>query len=373
MKNKRLAILAPRWGMPSETFVRRHLTDIMPGMTVGITRDIIDRNWCENIPRFSLNDINECALVGAARNFGWSIPSTRVKHLKTFLEENQVAAIMGEWLNFSCKWYDSLHSESIRYVAHAHGYDVTTRALNQKKNVFLYRKLHHMHAIVTVSELTRQRLIQVIGLEPQKIHVIPCGVEVPPIKQKTTANGLVKIICVGRMVAKKGQIYALKAFQKVFRSLPNLRLEFVGDGRELQKCQNFVKEHHMSDQDVFHGSLSQNQVFSLMEQADIFLLHSIVSDDGDEEGLPVAILEAMARGLPVISTFHAGIPEAIVDGVHGTLVDERDIDSLTEAMIMLYHDELMRRKLGSAARQRVIESYSASYEAECLKNLMFAG
>ena len=180
------------------------------------------------------------------------------------------------------------------------------------------------------------------------------------------------VLCVGRMVPKKGQRITLEAFARASRAVPGLRLEFIGDGPDLESCRAFATGNDLSDRVVFHGSTGPDFVADRMRAADIFALHSVTAPDGDEEGLPVAVREAMACGLPILSTRHAGIPEAVIDGEHGFLVNERDTATMTDRLVELARDPSLRQSLGRAARHRAASSFSSESETERLRAILFA-
>ena len=107
-----------------------------------------------------------------------------------------------------------------------------------------------------------------------------------------------------------------------------------------------------------------------MAQAVMFVQHSVISKQGDTEGLPVGILEAMASGLPIVSTRHAGIPEAVTDGETGLLVDEHDVDGMANAMDKLLSNPSLKKSMGMAGRKRVIEHFSAKQEIHRLRQVL---
>lgn len=148
----------------------------------------------------------------------------------------------------------------------------------------------------------------------------------------------VEVLLVGRLVAKKGPIHTWSACVKAWGAGARLRVTVIGDG-------------------------------PLMAQ--MFCQHSLVNvETGDEEGLPVAILEAMAHGVPVVATRHAGIPEAVEDGVSGLLVDEEDIDGMADRIRLLASDADLRDRLGAAARDRVLSHFTWAAEREALLALL---
>ena len=131
-----------------------------------------------------------------------------------------------------------------------------------------------------------------------------------------------------------------------------------------------MKSHRIEDKVRLHGAQTHDFVIGLMKEADIFIQHSItVQETGDEEGLPVAILEAMALGLPVVSTYHAGIPEAVVNGSNGFLVEEGDVEGMADRIIALSKDLALRAEMGTSGWNRAKERFSWKREREDLIRL----
>jgi glycosyltransferase involved in cell wall biosynthesis len=257
----------------------------------------------------------------------------------------------------------------VRIYAHAHGYDISS-ALRDKNIRKKYLKLNNIDGIITMSEISRQRLIG-IGLNPCKIHVIPYGVHVPEKQIEHRTRSTINCLAVGRMVSKKAPIYTLAAFHKAYKSNPLLRLDYIGDGELFCDVKEYVRHHELCDVVNLHGAQPNETVIKFMRDADIFLQHSRVDpDNGDEEGMPVAILEAMANSLPVISTRHAGIPEAVVENETGYLVDEGDIDGMAEHIINLSFNSNQRRYLGNAGWSRAKMNYSSNLELQMLKECL---
>lgn len=369
MPDEILAILAPRLGMVSETFVRRHIIDIFPGRTVVAARQVVDGGW--SVPAPVLNLRAQRQGIGAlVRPFGlWQL-DRRGQALRVFLREHEVTVVMGEWLNFTTSWYPVLRDLGLRFYAHAHGYDISAAALTSRTNRVLYHNLHAMDGIITVSHLARERLIRTCGLDPAKIHVVPCGVDIPPMIDRSQRDGPVVCLQVGRLTEKKSPLNTLRAFHRAYRECPELRLEFIGDGSQRETSERFCAEHGLRQVVTFHGSRPPSFVQERLRAADIFLLHSLRARDGDEEGLPVAILEAMAHGLPVISTRHGGIPEAVLDDITGCLVDEGDWEAMGRQLLELARDPARRLALGREGYARTAAGFSADHEIRQLRALL---
>jgi len=144
----------------------------------------------------------------------------------------------------------------------------------------------------------------------------------------------------------------------------------VGDGPLFPEVAEHVRECGVAEDVRLLGTLEHHRVLDLMRSADVFVQHSLSDPvSGDEEGLPVALLEAMAAGLPVISTRHAGIPEAVLDGVTGNLVDEGDIDAMSDAMQRLATGTAQRALMGAAGWERAAQLFSWPTEKAALLDL----
>ena len=249
-----LAVLTPRWGAQSETFVRRHLTSLLPGRTVAITRRIADADWCPEIPMLNVGAIPESAVDRLARVLGsWNL-DRRSCALRDFLRDRGVTVVLGQWLNFSAKWYSTLCDLPVRLFAHAHGYDVTRRALRGPWNRVIYSRLADADGVITFADQSRARLLSALPLRAERVHVIPYGVEIPSDIPAHPAREIVQCVHVGRFVEKKAPLQTLKAFERASRQIPALRLEMIGTGPLLPICERFVRERELSNVVVLHGA-----------------------------------------------------------------------------------------------------------------------
>ena len=371
VSQKTLAILTPRWAVPSETFVRRHLTEIHPGRTVALTRHVKDTTWCPGMRVHAMHGMPNSHPYWVFRELGLWRYDRRGAAVRRFVEEQGVDVILAEWLDFAAGWFPTLRSLKLPFFAHSHGYDVTRRALARSRNRWRYRRLHNMDGIITVSEVTKARLVERFKLKADMIHVIPCGVDVPPTPKFRSESEHVTCLHVGRMVEKKSPLLTLKAFREAQRQILNLRLEMIGDGELLPACRKYCEEHGLSKIVTLHGVQPLEFVKQRLAAADMFLLHSVTGSRGDEEGLPVAILEGMAYALPVISTRHAGIPEAVLDGETGVLVDEGDQEAMGRAIRDLAAQPMLRRKMGERGYRRARDMFSAEREIRLLRQVIF--
>lgn len=362
-----LAIVAPRVGAPSETFIRRHMVDLLPGRTALVVNSVMPANgvnWTVQGPVLAVNQMPAPGL--AARLLRFAVPSIRhspmrhfTRQVRRFLREQGVSTVLGEFLSHSLPYLPIARDAGCRFWAHAHGWDISA-AVRLPEWREGYRQYREADGVITMSEFSRRRLIG-LGLDPSRVHTIPYGVDVPdqPPRRSRTESPLVRCLAVGRMVTKKAPILVLAAFRQAAVECPDLRLDLIGDGELYPAVRQFVEAYRMSDRVTLHGAQSHDRVRALMQEADIFVQHSITDpDSGDEEGLPVAILEAMSFGLPVLSTRHAGIPEAVIEGVTGMLVEEGDVDGMARALVAMGKDRDKRVAFGEAGWSQARERFS---------------
>jgi glycosyltransferase involved in cell wall biosynthesis len=150
----------------------------------------------------------------------------------------------------------------------------------------------------------------------------------------------------------------LLAFRQVLDACPEARLTMAAEGPLLGPCRQMARALGMGDAVTFPGKLTPEEVAALFSQARAFVQHSAVASNGDSEGTPVAVIEAGASALPVIATRHAGIPDVVVEGQTGLLVDELDVAGMARHMIELAKDPGRAAQLGRQARRRVEERFA---------------
>lgn len=373
-----LAVTTPSFGIQSQTFVRRHVEDLLPGRTV-VVADAVARgttDWRDDTPRLVLAHARPGLPAritrAVVRRAGGSVPDWEAAAVKRFVRRHGVSVMLGEHLDVALRWLPLAQSLGIRFFAHAHGYDVSLK-LREPRWRDAYRAYNHSAGVVTMSECSRERLIAT-GLDPAVVHVVPYGVDVPEDAPTYVADsGTVRCLAVGRLVAKKAPILLLDAFRRALDEGPRdrLHLDLVGDGPLMPAVRQFVRAFDLDAAVTLHGAQPSAVVMRMMSTAQIFLQHSVTSEpDGNEEGMPVAILEAMAHGRPVVSTRHAGIPEAVVEGETGLLVDEGDTRAMAGAISHLASDERARAALGTAGWRRARSRFAWETEKRGLLTVM---
>ena len=202
-----------------------------------------------------------------------------------------------------------------------------------------------------LSESMRARLIA-LGCPDDRILVHRLGVTPDAFAAgPRCGTGPVRIVSIARLVEKKGLEYGIRAIAVLMRlTSRDVRYTILGDGPLRPELEKLIESLGLSDLVRLEGWCDRFSVRRRLAESDILLAPSVTSASGDEEGTPTAILEAMASGLSVVSTFHAGIPEVVEDGVSGVLVAERDIAATANALRLLVDDRGLRQAMGLAGR-----------------------
>jgi glycosyltransferase involved in cell wall biosynthesis len=201
----------------------------------------------------------------------------------------------------------------------------------------LARKAADAAFVVAISDYNRRFLLEQAGPEIS-VPIVRYGIDPARFPfQVRPANGTAppRIACVGRLLAYKGHAVLLRALAgaDVPPPLAGAQLELVGDGPLRAELERDVAALGLRDRVRFHGAVPEPVVADVLARADVFALPSVISPDGDREGIPNALIEAMAAGLPAVSTYHSGVPELIEDGRTGYLAQPGDVDDLRAALV----------------------------------------
>jgi glycosyltransferase involved in cell wall biosynthesis len=365
-----LALFTSQLGAVSETFIRRHVEDIRPHGTVAVARHAdyaFGGRWDVSCPTLFLDRAAATLPRRLARRAGQSIARQRAGIVAAFLRRSGVRTALGEYLDQFAEFAPLLDRLGIPYVVQGHGIDLSA-ALRDEATAQSYRAYASARAILTRCEAHRRRLIN-LGLPAAKVHVNPGGVDIPAQIPARSPEAGKRLLAIGRMTAKKGPIFLLEAFRQAAAADPELRLDYLGDGELAPAVRQFVAACGLTERVTLHGAAPEAVKARLLGECAVFVQHSVTDPaTGDEEGLPAAIQEAMAHGLAVVSTRHAGIPEAVLDGETGLLVDEGDTGGMAQA-ILAARDRAST--LGAAGRARAAALYGWEQERTRLRGWLF--
>jgi glycosyltransferase involved in cell wall biosynthesis len=220
----------------------------------------------------------------------------------------------------------------------------------------LARKVQDASVVLTCTEQGRAQLERFAdGRTP--VHLAHHGVELKGRIRSSDRSEAPRLLAVGRLVEKKGHETLLLAAAQLRDRGMDFTLRLVGEGPEWPRLQRLVHELRLADRVVFLGPLSETEVRAEYENADVFALPCRKLANGDQDGLPNVILEAMAHGLPVVSTRLDGIAEAIVDGESGLLADQDDPAAIARHLERLIADAEFREQIGQSGRSRVADRF----------------
>jgi glycosyltransferase involved in cell wall biosynthesis len=197
-----------------------------------------------------------------------------------------------------------------------------------------------------------------------KIAVIPMGVYFPPESksaEESNSDRWSKILFLGRLAEKKGVQYLLPAFKSTLEKFPNATLEIAGDGPWLEKLQKQARNLKISEESVtFSGYVSGDKKSAAVASADIYVVPSIIADDGDAEGLPVSLMEGLIAGKVCIATNESGADDIIEDGKSGYLIPQKDIAALSNALESALALTPTKRAALQAGARKVAEQFEWS-------------
>lgn len=256
----------------------------------------------------------------------------------------------------------------ISYSFTAHAWDIW------KNNEMLPIKIQDAKFIATISNFNKKLLSKDIASQDiDKINIVHCGIDVEKFnfaepKPYETMN----IISVGRFVEKKGFTYLLDACYQLLEKGIKLNCTFVGNGPLWEEIDERVKALKLENHVQLPGAMPQKKLQEKFRRSDLFVLPAVKASNGDLDGIPVVLMEAMALGIPVISTSVSGIPELINHKESGLLVKEKDVAELAEAIQIFTKFSDTNIQYAKAARQKIEQEFNIKKSASLMAKLIEA-
>lgn len=253
------------------------------------------------------------------------------------------------------------------FTAHARDlYQVPANALRDR--------IRQASAVITCCQANLDYLTQIASSLRSKFLLVYHGVNLsdfqPAAGQVASLDTEVPVILsVGRLVEKKGFQDLLQALLFVKANGIRFRCMIYGDGPLCKPLQRWIDEHGLADEIVLNGDRTQRELIPAFQSASLFVLTPIRTEDGDRDGIPNVLLEAMAVGLPVITTSVAGIPELVEHDRNGLLYEPHDVAGISSGIIELLGNVEKSRRFGSAASKKVREQFDIAHAAMRLKTL----
>lgn len=252
-----------------------------------------------------------------------------------------------------------------RYACWAHGEELRYAAASRELS-FLARRTYAGASVLFANSSNTAAMLEDMGVPKGRTHVVHPGVDpvrfnpsidAGDLRRRFAPNDGLLLLTIGRLQRRKGHDVALAAVASLRERIPNLRYVIAGDGDERARLEQIVASHGLTDIVSFTGEVSAADLPRYMAACDVFLMPNR-DDNGDVEGFGIVFLEAAACGKPVIGGRSGGVAEAIADGATGLLVDGTDRESVAAAIECLARSEPLRRRFGSAGRQRVLRSFT---------------
>ncbi len=288
---------------------------------------------------------------------------------KKFLKKNKIDVVLANYGIAGVHILPVCKSAGVPLVVHFHGFDATQKNVLDKYAETYKIMFREVAAIVVVSVDMKIQLISLDAPE-QKISLIPCGIDLKKFTPQFVKKQTNLFISVGRFIEKKSPQSTVRAFALV-RSKEVARLIMTGQKTGLyEDCKKIAEELNIENDVEFTGIQSPEKVALHMQEANVFVQHSVTAENGDKEGTPNTILEAAASGLPIVSTKHAGIKEAVIDGTNGFLVEEHDIDTMAAQMQRLIDNPQLAIQMGMKGRMHMEENYDLDKQAAKLYNVL---
>jgi len=295
-----------------------------------------------------------------------------LKGLAPWLRRKRIRCLHARFGTAGVELLPIARKTGIPLITSFHGFDATKRVKTDRHYRRQLRRLfRHGQAFTVVSNDMKRKLIK-LGCPARKITLIRSGIQLrkfPFLPPQPVQNQAFRLLSVGRLTEKKGMDTLIKAFRHVVRTYPQTTLTIVGEGEERSRLRRLVKTYGLKHAITLTGALPHQQVQQEMSRCHLFVIACQTAKDGNQEGIPNVLMEAMATGRPVVSTYHAGIPELIRHGVHGYLAPERSPRHLARTILRALEEQERWSELTARARQKVEEQHDIVKQREKLEQL----
>ena len=354
---------------PSESFLRAHM-ERLPGRVTTLLGHPGARRIGLNGETFLLSQ----SLV--ARGWRWGIRRAGVaslaaqdtRSLVRYLKKTKTEVVLAEYGPTAVSVRQACQDAGVPLVSHFHGWDAYVLASDPTSREEYKQLFQDSEAIVAVSRHQKTHL-ESLGAPSEKVVWNPCGAEPQADRVATPAEAPPVFISVGRPAPKKATIVGLLAFAQVAELIPEARLQLVGGGLDTLLHQAALALG-VREKVEFIGALPHEEVLERLAATRCYLHPSVTAPDGDMEGTPVSVMEAMAAGLPVVSTRHGGILDLLDGTGAGTLVDEYDARGTAQAMLAYARDPEHAARAGREGRRLLTERWSMERSLDGLAEIL---
>ena len=356
---------------PSESFLRAHI-ERLPGQKYPLIGIPGARRLGVNEGRFLLSQqlIWRALRRGIRAVRGFTTLDQDTPSVVRLLRRERIDVVLAEYGPTAVSIQRACAEANVPLVTHFHGWDAYVLATDPARAADYRALFSQSEAIVAVSRHMREHL-KSLGAPPDRVIWNPCGADPNRAIPARPAAAPPIFVAIGRAAPKKALIVTLLAFAQVHRNLPDARLEIVGAQLDAPTYQT-LRALKIEEQVALLGTMAHDKVLERLSMARCYVHPSVTAPDGDMEGTPVSILEAMAAGLPVVSTRHGGIVDVLNGKAGGLLVDEYDVDATADAMLTYARDPDRAARDGAVARRELEIRWSMARSVSRLAQIVEA-
>jgi glycosyltransferase involved in cell wall biosynthesis len=305
------------------------------------------------------------------RDMPWQISDTELRALLGVLNRIDARLLHIYFGQIAVHLLPLIRSWKNPSIVSFHGADVTVD-MNKPAYRQATRQMLDAVKLVLVRSESLRRAVADLGCHPDKIKIQRTGIPLEEFSFRERSfpkNDEWRFVQAGRLIEKKGLPVTLRAFAAFLGKYPNATLTIAGEGPMLGELQQLARELNVDARVSFTGFISQEQLRDIYYRSHIFLHPSQTGRDGNQEGIPNSMLEAMASGLPVFATQHGGIPEAIENGVSGVLAPECDDSALAQALLGAAEDPAFLSRIAHSGTEVVRKNFDLRVQAQRLEDI----
>jgi len=307
------------------------------------------------------------------RDVPWQISDRELRVLQGILSKTDARLLHIYFGQIAVHLLPLIRSWKKPSIVSFHGADVTVDMNKPAYRETTRQMLAAVNLVLVRSESLRRAVIH-LGCDERKIEIQQTGIPLDefPFRERNfvAAAKEWRFVQAGRLIEKKGLPVTLRAFALFLRQHPDANLTIAGEGPLLGQLQNLTGELNINGRVSFTGFMSQEQLREIYYASHIFLHPSQRGHDGNQEGIPNSMLEAMASGLPVFATDHGGIPEAIQNGVSGVLVPEGDHEKLAAVLLDAAQDPGFLSRIALNGAETVRKNFDLRAQAQRLEEII---
>ena len=305
--------------------------------------------------------------------FNFETNYSKKKAFTNYLINNNITIVLAEFGTTAAEIYDLCRLVNIPLIVTFHGYDIHHAEILKTNKAKYIEMFDYSSKILCVSKEIKAKL-KSLGASEEKLKYLPATFFPKDFEYLDHSKNENIFLAIGRFAETKSPHLTILAFKEVLKDIPDAKLIMIGKdggGELFEACHILVKALKIENQVIFKGILTPKEVKQEMDKAKVFVQHSVTTPiNGDKEGTPVSVMEAMANGLAIVATKHAGIQEMIENNVSGILVEEYDYIQMSKEMIEVCENETLNKKLGENAAKSIRSNSLITENIEILTNII---